>query len=883
VGIINKEALEERARQLYTVPTTISAARFGAIDAGCQAALDPALYTFDAGDNVFRLNVFPHQLNDTDRYTILECLNFLNGIKFVEVATISLTQAELDLHFFNQNYLATIVSDALAHPDQIKTMLPVTGGHRTPAGPATGQVQVTQISALADPAALRLVIEPVGDYSTYRIGVNTVAYPLFDPMFSEIEFRFRPGCFSTNCAPDWTSGVERKPVPFIDYLAKDYDSFRHTMITAMMERVPGWEVSSEADLDQVLLDLFSAAADELSDYQDRVMNEAYLATARKRVSLARHARLMDYHIHQGNQASTWIAFELDPAGFAEFDVKPGLELWAGGEKKGDPAAQVFVAGKKQPVHLHTFVNRLGLYTWSNSVPSLEAGCTTADLKIIGAPDDNVTATEIQDLVRTGTIKRLLIQEHLNPATGRVNGRDPKKRQLLRLITGQPDLSDPTDKAARAVLDPLTGRWLVRVHWREEDRLRSNYCFAVECPGLVEDVSLFHGNLLEVFHGTPTRTPVVFREPDAPLAAVPATEFHYEPGRWGAICHLPQTKSPLAYRSTEPGGDVAPLSTLTVTVTPGGTEPWQEVPNLIHSEEGDNHFVVETDEAGESVIRFGNGTNGQLLPEHAVVSCRYQFGDFLAGNVGLDKIVHFDPATLSTVPPGGDFDQCWNPFDVTNGRAQESPAEIVRRVPEAYRARQLRAVTLQDYVNRAQQVSGVSRAAASYAWTGSWRTVRLTIDPEGGTELKETLRRDVARYLEAVRLIGEDLEIRPPLFVPLDIRVAVCTAPDHWPSDIKSILEQEFSAGFTPDGRMGFFHPDLWTFGQPLHASQILGRIHKVQGIEHVTSIALKRWNDPAPAAEEITNLRPNEIIEVMSDPGHMELGFILFEMQGGRQ
>jgi hypothetical protein len=181
------------------------------------------------------------------------------------------------------------------------------------------------------------------------------------------------------------------------------------------------------------------------------------------------------------------------------------------------------------------------------------------------------------------------------------------------------------------------------------------------------------------------------------------------------------------------------------------------------------------------------------------------------------------------------------------------------------------------------VTGVSRAAASYAWTGSWRTVRITIDPEGGTELQDSLRRDVARYLEAVRLIGEDLEIRPPLFVPLDIRVALCAAPDYWPSDVRFVLEQEFSAAFTPDGRRGFFHPDLWTFGQPLHASQILGRIQKVPGVEHVISIALKRWNDPMPAAEEITKLRPNEIIQVMTDPGHMELGFISFEVRGGRQ
>ena len=50
--------------------------------------------------------------------------------------------------------------------------------------------------------------------------------------------------------------------------------------------------------------------------------------------------------------------------------------------------------------------------------------------------------------------------------------------------------------------------------------------------------------------------------------------------------------------------------------------------------------------------------------------------------------------------------------------------MLRNAPEAFRARQLRAVTLADYVKRAEEVGGVSRAVARYAWTGSWRTVRI---------------------------------------------------------------------------------------------------------------------------------------------------------------
>ena len=80
-------------------------------------------------------------------------------------------------------------------------------------------------------------------------------------MFSGIEFKFRPGCFN-NCPPEWDRPPRPTPEPAINYLAKDYDSFRHTLISWMSGRVPGWEPTSEADLDQTILELFSAAADE---------------------------------------------------------------------------------------------------------------------------------------------------------------------------------------------------------------------------------------------------------------------------------------------------------------------------------------------------------------------------------------------------------------------------------------------------------------------------------------------------------------------------------------------------------------------------------------------------------------------------------------------
>jgi hypothetical protein len=187
------------------------------------------------------------------------------------------------------------------------------------------------------------------------------------------------------------------------------------------------------------------------------------------------------------------------------------------------------------------------------------------------------------------------------------------------------------------------------------------------------------------------------------------------------------------------------------------------------------------------------------------------------------------------------------------------------------------------VRRAEEVEGVARAAASYAWTGSWRTVRITIDPRGTSELGAALRDRVAAYLESVRLIGEDLEIRAPRYVPLDVRLAVCASPGFWPQDVAAALREEFSDGFTADGRPAFFNPDRFTFGQPLHASEIAGRAQAVTGVEHVMSLTMKRWNDPAAASDAMVGLRPDEIILVEGDPDNAERGFIDIGVFGGIQ
>src|SRR5262249_50042126 len=69
-----------------------------------------------------------------------------------------------------------------------------------------------------------------------------------------------------------------------------------------------------ADVGVVVVELLAYAADQLSYFQDAVANEAYLGTARRRVSMRRHARLLDYTPREGSNARTFVQFQASGGG-----------------------------------------------------------------------------------------------------------------------------------------------------------------------------------------------------------------------------------------------------------------------------------------------------------------------------------------------------------------------------------------------------------------------------------------------------------------------------------------------------------------------------------------------------------------------------------------
>lgn len=104
--------------------------------------------------------------------------------------------------------------------------------------------------------------------------------------------------------------VERAKRPIIDYVTKDYAGFRDGMLAQIPLLLPNWTDRSEADFGVALIELFAYVADILSYYQDRVANEAYLATASQRRSVQELLRLIDYQIDPGLAASALLHFDV---------------------------------------------------------------------------------------------------------------------------------------------------------------------------------------------------------------------------------------------------------------------------------------------------------------------------------------------------------------------------------------------------------------------------------------------------------------------------------------------------------------------------------------------------------------------------------------------
>jgi len=785
-------------------------------------------------------------------------LNPPNGIDYLEVLS---DQRTLRVHF---------LKDLPTEPNPPLTAanISIAGGVRV------SNIRTAVLGATEN--VLTLVTSASGDFSDYTLSLvtsptNPAPPPWLDPQLAAVAFTFKIDCPADfDCRKVDECAEPVPPAPIIDYLAKDYASFRQLMLDRLAVVMPDWTERNPADVGITLVETLAYVADGLSYFQDAVAAEAYLGTARKRVSVHRHARLLDYPMNDGANARAWVHLALR-------DDAPPVRLTRGDGTAGgrarfltrcrqgptvspDELPEVLARQRTEvfePLHdqwLDPAHNEIRFYTWGDENCCLPAGATRATLRRPVPGNDEAR-------IAAGTV--LIFEEVRGPGSGDRSDADPAHRHAVRLTEARGDFDD-------LFVEPV-----LEIAWAPEDALPFPLCLSATIAGeLIEDVSVARGNVVLVDHGRTIEgellPPVPTDEPYRPrLGAGPVTQQGYVPGPEGR---------PIRFDPTAPA--VAALRWEVRAVRPAvelveSGERWQPQRDLLASDRFAPDFVVETDDDGRASLRFGRPPLGRTPVESP--RAIYRVGNGTRGNVGAEAIAHIVDETLADFVAG-----VRNPLPASGGADPESIEQVRLYAPQAFRSQE-RAVTAADYATVAERSPEVQKAAATRRWTGSWYTMFLTIDRARGLPIDEAFEDDLRRHLERFRLAGHDVEIESPRFVPLDVALTVCVGPGYLRADVRRALLEVFSSGDLPGGGRGFFHPDNFTFGQPVFSSRIVAAAMRVPGVTWVDVERFHRWGKRPSGELERGSIEFGrlEIARLDNDPSLPENGRIEFLMRGG--
>lgn len=788
---------------------------------------------------------------------------------------------------------------------------------------------------------LHVFVDAEGDFSTY---VLRVEHDAIDKQRAEASFSFRAGCPTLfDCRQRIPCPPEALEEPALDYLSKDYQSFRRLMLDLIPERNPGWLERLPADLGMAIVELFAYAGDYLSYYQDVAGTEGYLDSCLHRVSAARHARLIDYRMHHGRNAVTYVHFAAEPGTDGVVPAGANLLTRVGEPLRGKSAppglvipeddnpdfdsdaalADVTIFETTAITRVTELHNELRIHTWGDAECCLARGAREAFL--YGIPATGTDPNAFPPELREGDY--LLLEEIRSPVTGAAADADPLHRQVVRLV----DVKEDKDTAYHRV---MTGRQLtprksetdpslplLRVTWRVEDALRFPLCLSAQTPetGPVDPVSVARGNVAPADHGRTIErdTKVVTDAADEKQAELPPSPGT---GRW----QLPwPDAAPLTHQvlPDEPqyaednrlctgrhdlerdARQTMPAIVLTLRFPGDQKERWVPVPHLLDSGPHSEHFIAEIADQGEALLRFGDDQYGRrpLGVEH--VNARFRVGNGTAGNIGAGTLVHIvEPsAALLTDPADPDagpatfasIARIHQPLAARLGTDPETIEQVRQLAPEAFRAIQYRAVTEADWQEVAQRHPGVAAAKARFRWTGSWHTVFVAIHPVdaenlarlagGGAALAADFATEMKAHLTRFKIAGYDLTVRAAQYVPLEIALRVCVTPGHFRGDVLEAVARALSNRSFADGTSGLFHSPQLSFGEPVFLSRVYAAVEAVEGVESVTVMVFKRyWETQQDEIERgFISLEELEIARLDNDPNFPESGVLHLTAVGG--
>lgn len=852
----------------------------------------------------------PACTDDQRRADLLALPGGLNGIDYLEVEP-------TDHTILRVYFLRPLPSTAYGLPADLSRIV-LSGGVRI-VGIKVTNAQF-RAATPARPEHLEVRVSQGGDYSVYALTLNA---PELDTLLRRVLFSFMASCpVDVDCRTEADCPPPTRDALAIDYLAKDYASFRRMMLDLLPQLNPSFTERNPADIGITLLELFAYVGDHLSYYQDAVASEAFLETLRQRISARRHARLIDYLMHEGRNAWTHLHVAVDDAPLVAHGLPQGTcavtrlvaplghettlpgvvvsdALVTAETLERDPALASAEAFETTfPMEFRAIHNELLIHAWGDENCCLRPG--TTELFVFAVP---VGVTALAPLLKQGDY--LLLEEVKGPRTGARADASPAHRQIVRITEEPVATTDPVysdvliqDALGQWQLQPWSGGGelpLLRVRWAREDALGYPFCLSAQSVQgqTLRDVTVARGNLVLVDHGLTTRetitndTAIPLDEPfSLPLSYGPLT-MQLEPD---SLTYAPTTLRPITPRDRLDGDarDAKPAVALEADY-PTGPELWTPVPDLLDSPPFAQQFVAEVDNDGRASLRFGDGEYGREVAGATGFTAVYRVGNGRRGNIGAEALAH-----LALPGPAPWVKTVRNPLPARDGTEPETIEETRQNAPQAFHATQFRAVTEADVAHAALTLPTVADAVAAFRWTGSWHTIfvgidpvdstDLLLDPGGRTHLSDSLTRAVRAVLTRYCLAGYDLEIRPPRFVALELDIEVCVRLDHFRADVGRAVRDALSARTLPDGTRGFFHPANFRFGQAVYLSQIYAAVERVEGVDSAVVTRFRQYGQPdnGELAAGVLPIGSWEIARLLNDPNFLEQGVLHLTLLAGK-
>lgn len=695
--------------------------------------------------------------------------------------------------------------------------------------------------------------------------------------------------------------------PHIDYLAKDFATFRQLMLDHLSVLTPDWTEKSPADLGHVVVEVLAYAADYLSYYQDAVATEAYLSSARLRRSVRRHARLLDYFLHEGCNARVWvqIAVKEDNVPVAQgvhlLTDLPGLPRVIDQLTYSESLIQApLVFATLHDIELFKAHNQIPFHCPNpREAPTLPSGSTSAWLRreysLAGEP---LTVNKL----KPGDV--LIFDQVLDPKTG-AERKDPKQRHAVRLTNVsyqlRPEKELPKDQA----------RPLVKIEWAEADALP----FALSIAPYGKDeypVAVARGNIVLADHGRriqgealpPVLPQVRYRPPlrlpgltqrvayhhDLALTTPAAESIMQDPRQAMPDIRLLQLATVVQLATNDATLLPAAVNVVNAANLPqaGIVREWNLRRDLLNSDRFARDYLVEMEDNGQPFLRFGFGDMGKLPEPGDEFMVDYRVGNGASGNVGPDTIHHMvmesqgtqpdQPAgnASSTPDPATAITRIWNPLAAQSGTDPEALEEVRLHAPYAFRQQREQCITEEDYAEMATRYPGVLQAAARIHYVGLWHVATIYVRRDTFEPLSMEFRTRLNEFMLRYRQAGYELTFRDPYPVALDVALKIYLKAGQRALIVQSALSKVLSNQINDDGSQGFFYPANFALGQPIYRSHLVTTLMAVPGVKRVEVFRFGRADGEANVAE--IPIGPLEVAELQNDPTKPERGSLKLEV-----